>query len=375
MKTAIMTTLLSLVGSITFTVDKNLTPPDEEFYLHNGEEIAHSILSEEQILTDYHHIIASSFADEQQLIDVGIDAFYQSIIKAYAHHHSITLSPDMIWLLISQGFARYVNAHSDQLRPLIVSHTGKMELEVKSVHDLLSPEADWAAIISGFSSQIEKNTKHEIAQTIVSDFSTTTATERVASQITLMDMVEDYFDYTVVYALCGIPTVTLKGTPEDWRHVLEKTRALEKYGLGNWTKRLEPILAEFIKAAEGHPNQKFWQDIVKKKRVKQLKNGNCDKKKPTILDGWLLQFFPDENGNTKEKVYKTHHYPSGMLCVNFRYRTIDPTNNTVVSDTPMELWAGFIGAEADKTTNMITPKIGWLVRVAETPYSPLATLR
>ena len=31
----------------------------------------------------------------------------------------------------------------------------------------------------------------------------------------------------------------------------------------------------------------------------------------------------------------------------------------------MELWAGFIGAEEDTTNNMLTPKIGWLVRLSE----------
>ena len=31
----------------------------------------------------------------------------------------------------------------------------------------------------------------------------------------------------------------------------------------------------------------------------------------------------------------------------------------------MELWAGFVGGEVDTLTNTLTPKIGWLVRVAE----------
>lgn len=31
----------------------------------------------------------------------------------------------------------------------------------------------------------------------------------------------------------------------------------------------------------------------------------------------------------------------------------------------MELWAGFIGVEEDTVTNTLTPKIGWLVRQAE----------
>ena len=41
----------------------------------------------------------------------------------------------------------------------------------------------------------------------------------------------------------------------------------------------------------------------------------------------------------------------------------------------MELWAGFIGAEEDLATNTLRPRIGWLVRIAETDETLLKELQ
>lgn len=350
----------------TFVVDNNLSPTEEDYrYLSNGTQIANSMLYSEDIPKDAYGIIATSFADARNMRAFGKDAFYRCVVKAYATHQSLVLSPDMIWLLISQGFARYVNTHAEELRPMLVSHEGKMDLVVESTEDLLSGKADWNALMAGFTSQIDKYTKDDIAKTITADFTTTTPVERVASQITLMESVKAYFEYIVYYIKCGIPTITIQGTPQDWQKVLEKTKRLEAYGLGKWTKSLEPILKEFIKAAEGQPNRQFWQGMVKKRRVDELKGGGCSPDKPTEVDGWILKFFPDEDGNTSDHVAHFDEMPSERVRVSFKYRVIDPVQGGVSSETPMELWAGFIGAEADSLTCTLTPKIGWLVRVAE----------
>ena len=92
----------STEGSITFTVDGDL-PPVSGYYrfLRDGERIAKFMLAEEQIPSAVQRIIASSFADENSLRPMGKDAFYRCLVDAYANHLSITLSPDMIWLVIS----------------------------------------------------------------------------------------------------------------------------------------------------------------------------------------------------------------------------------------------------------------------------------
>ena len=233
-------------GSISFVVDENLQPVDYQFSLTGGGQIARLWMtpSMNKTLDDAeknNRLVASSFANEHNLQYQGEGPFFSTLVMAYANHMSVTLSPDMVWLLISQGFARYVDEHAEELRSLFVDHDGKMELVVEG-NDILFDDADWPKIIGAFASQIEENTKGGIAQVITADFSTTGPVERVASQITLMKSMEHYFEYEYDVPICGIPSITLKGTPEDWQRVLEKAKKLSQYGLDGWIKELGPIL-------------------------------------------------------------------------------------------------------------------------------------
>lgn len=348
-------------GTITFVVDENLPAP-VPLSLADGTDQAGVLLRQFGIDGDSLQLIASSFAN-QSLAHVGTDVFFQCLVKAYAEHRPVVLSPDMIWLLISQGFSKYVNAHAEQLRSQLVSHEGKMEIAVRSQNDLLAETGDWSAILDGFNKQISANTKDGIAETITANFTTTGLPERLASEITLMDAVKAFFDYTVFYFACGIPSVTLLGTPADWRLVLEKTRKLSKYGLAKWVKQLEPLLQEFINTAEGRPNRRFWQLMVKKHKVDELKGGPCSDEKPTKINGWMLRLFPDENGNTLSKVNWNADMDSEMVRVGFRYKRIAP-DGSLIDETPMELYAGFVGVEQDATSLAVKPVIGWIVRKA-----------
>lgn len=353
-------------GSISFVVDENLKPVDYEFTLTDGEEIARLCMMPpmDKMLDKAernNRLVASSFANEHNLVYKGEGPFFSTLITAYANHMSVTLSPDMVWLLISQGFARYVDQHAEELRSLFVDHDGEIRLTVFG-NDVLFADADWPKVIGDFASLIDENTKGGIAQVITADFSTTGPVERVASQITLMKSMEHYFEYEY-FTTCGIPSITLKGTPEDWQRVLEKTQKLSQYGLDGWVKELEPILTEFVRAAEGHPNQQFWQCIVKKIREDELRaagEGCGDETEPTILDGWFVKLYPDWDGNTSEFVsYGESSMGSEFVRVEFNYDLLG------VMSFPMELWAGFIATEVDTTARMLTPKIGWMAILSE----------
>ena len=377
------TTGLDIVskGNITFVVDEDLPPVDKnihmENYMESGTRALRSIFRDEGIPGETHAMIAQSFSDNEKFYTfTGKDVFFQTVVRAYAEHRPLVLSPDMVWVLISQGFARYVNAHSETLRNQIVSHTGKMDLVVKSDKDLLSEDADWEKLMGDFCVQIGEYTKADIAQTITADFSTTGITERITSQITLMETVKSYFDYVVHYIACGIPTITLNGTPEDWLKVLEKTKQLEKFsGVEHWVQSLVPILTEFIKASEGKPNQAFWQRMVKKNNPAKLAGGGCDFRQPTELDGWILKFFPDENAQTLDQVPHTHKMPSERVYVDFKYQVISPADGKILVETPLQLIAGFIGTEVDTVTHALTPKMGWVVRQMEDNEKMLEKLK
>lgn len=337
-------------SSITFVVDENLPAPKQKYYQYINDEY-----------------LASSFATDS-LYFGSLDVLYDCIVKAYADHRPIVLSPDVIWITICQGFARYVSVHSEELRPLLVSHEGKQKLK-KIIHSPLQPETyDWPAAVDAFSKLIEQNTKNDIVETITADFSTTDKNCRIASEITLMDCAKEYFDYEILYIVCGIPYITLTGTSDDWRRLLEKTKKLSQFGLGKWVTELEPILSEFVRAAEGNPDQHFWKNIVKTFRVGKLRGPSCTKRlfnrPPQSLDGWILKFYPDDSGNTVDKKKWTDNMPPSQVCVPFKYKEVT-FGETVVKEIDMEFLAGIFGVKVDAKTGAFTPKIGWAVRYKE----------
>ena len=353
-------------GSITFAVDEVDLPDNLLGFRISGDKLA-STLSPQR-LSDWWSsdwepdILFNSFASEE-LFEIGEDVVFQMLLKAWCQHRPVSLSPDVIWLLICQQFSHYINKHPEEMREYLVDHQGKKELAVKS-GDLFSDQADWVGLIDSFVAEIGKFSRNGLAETLVADFSMTGTDERIASGVTLMDVVKPYYEYVAIYAVCGIPSITLTGTPDDWRSVLEKARALRNFSMGWWIDELEPILTEFVRAAEGVPNYWFWKDIVKKSRPHSIQGPTCGRRrKPlTRFDGWFLKLFPfDNDGRTPDRVTITKTMLAETVAVPFTYRVVNLAGETL-SETPLELIAGIVGVQQDENTLMLTPKIGWFVR-------------
>ena len=360
--------------SITFAVDENLPAPRSEYHWRtvSGDNAAKYLLMEYNAAKTDSGYIASSFKD-CSFKTIGKDVLFQCIVRAYAEHRPLVLSPDMIWLNICQVFSHYANGNKEKLRDKFVFHDDKMNLVVQTNNDLMSEDADWSGIMDDFIRQIGENTKDNIAETFVADFSTTGKVERIASGITLMDVMKAYFDYIVVYIACGIPEITLTGTPDDWKKVLDKTCSLEKYGMEKWIGRLKPVLGEFIKASEGKPNRRFWKDMVTLYHPDQLRGGVCSSERPTLLDGWFLRLFPyNKDGKRITMANNLTKMMPEMVRVPFKYIAI---NGDTMKETQMELWSGFVGVEEDSTTLALTPKIGWLVRNTDTDNDILQEMK
>ncbi len=360
-------------GSITFEVDKDLPKPTEELRLWDADVICREVLGDFQIPREQQNIITHSIAPGRKLVLYGEDVVYRMLCWAYAEHRPVALSPDVVWLLISQTFGRYVNQNAEQLRSKIVKHDGVKELTIVSNFDLLGGGASataWNTMLNGFSKQIEYNTQGNIAKVMTCDFSTSTLTSRIASQITLMEAVKQYFRYEVRYSICGIPSVTLHGTAADWQRVLEKTEALTAYDMGWWVESLRPILKEFVAAAKGKPRRDFWLDMITKYHPDQLRGLGCLSTNVKDFDGWFLTFFPTiETKSIPKKSGMYDHMASEVVSVNMKYKRIGRDEKDVIDETDLELYAGFFGASADPKTGALTPEIGWMVRNASTDES------
>ena len=291
---------------------------------------------------------------DRLVLQYGNHPFFYGMYEAYASHRPFVLSPDMIWLLISQGFSHHINADPEKYRDRMVDFQDKMSLVVVSENPL--DKAQWDVLIPQFAEEIKENTKGTIAETMIADFSTTTQYEQIASEITLMETTKAYFEFVVVYIACGIPEVTLLGTTEDWQKVYDKAMQLRSFDLAWWIDELKPILKQFIKASEGNADIKFWRNMFKWHTQKEYGTTN-------VIDGWIVKFFPYDNYGKRfdlKTLTRDSSLPDEMAQADVRFIEINPDGTKV--ETMVELRGGFMGLEQNATNYALTPKIGWVVR-------------
>jgi hypothetical protein len=164
---------------------------------------------------------------------------------------------------------------------LLVRHEGKRQLTVKR-DDLHrgSPENPWTAVVAEFASQLRREIG-ELAERFVSDFSTTGPVERTVSEVALLDVLQPYFSYNVA-CICGIPSITLEGTPADWRKLREKVDFLAPFGLDWWLSELRPICDQFARAADGDIDREHWRRLYKVRTAYGAE----------VINGWLGKLFP-----------------------------------------------------------------------------------
>ena len=274
--------------------------------------------------------------------------FVEMVLKAFAEHYPLVINPDDIWLLIAQGFAQHVNQNAEKLRGKFVQHEGKEIIRVERDGFVKgSPDNDWQGVFAEFSDKLSEYVG-PIRNLMVSDFTTTGPIEAAASEVTLMDAMQSYFDYRV-RTRCGIPTITLRGTEEDWINLRSKTAQLAQYDAEWWVSLLLPILDNIIKAYQGNADVVFWQNFVKHHSVS---GGDT-------ISGWINAFFPytkDWQGNVtsfennKRRAYRGRNdeespydvsyaetaYSSGLSGAPFIWEYLG-------TNIPMRFTAGFMG--------------------------------
>jgi hypothetical protein len=277
--------------------------------------------------------------------------FLTGILTAYREHRPFEISPDMMWLLISQGFARHITNNAEEFRNEIVGFQGKKTLIVVSRNIVPgNPGSNWEEVFPQFNKQISDYTGNDLTDALTANFSTTTPTIKIVSEITVMETVKAYFDYVVYATGCGLPSVTVTGTVADWEKVLAKTQYISKYDLKWWTNELEPILKQIIRTKKGKFDKKFWMNMVK--FHSQNDYGSMED-----IDGWIVKFFPYTKEGDKanlKRIADVGAVAPEIVKVPFilesggqRYK--------------MEFWAGFVGLGQDSATFKLTPEIGWAV--------------
>ena len=100
--------------------------------LEEGQKITQftEMVENQYYLNNYNVLGASPNFYSSKVYTKGIDNILQGFYSAYENHLPIRLTPDIIWLLIVQGFAQHVNYNAEELRQKFVNFEGKKKLEI-----------------------------------------------------------------------------------------------------------------------------------------------------------------------------------------------------------------------------------------------------
>jgi hypothetical protein len=359
---------ISTFGEITFDVE-NLSKPssilptipyDASFRKLIQSDVENNFHAKTDSPIPY-NIVAHS-AGSGRLVCSGQHAFFEGMYNAFNNHRPFVLSPDMVWLLISQGFAQHVVNNAEALRHYFVKHDGKITLIVRNDQIVLSDSTSpWDRVFPEFTKQINEAVGKDLVGCLTCDFTTSTHTTQVASQITIMEAMKKYFEFKVQSMACGIPQITLEGTPEDWQKIVTKARQLKQYELGWWMDEILPVLEEMAKASSGNIDKKFWQSMFIRSRGKD--GAGCGRAQS--IDGWIVKFFPynkDGKRNNLQELTGSGKLPKELVKVDLEYQNINPLSGKVIEKVPLEIWAGFIGLKQTDSTFALRPEIGWMVR-------------
>lgn len=328
---------------------------------------------------------ASSEPSGRLVAGVRLHPFVDAVHRAFYDHRPLVLTPDSVWLLVAQGFADHVNANAQMLRPGLVKHAGRLQLQVRRDDFVSGPSLNpWKEVFDAFTSQIRDHLGADTHELLLPGFSTTTETSMAAAQIVLMESVQAYFSF-LLETMCGIPEIILEGTARDWEGVAARARSLERFELRWWTRVLVPILEEFVAAAHAKPNVAFWRGMYKRE---QMSGG-------PYVDGWINAFFPYLLGDgvggprTRNRIFghdginaptfwrdderkegrqgavglaarvfdtaTTARLPTGLAKCPFTWKYL-------LQAIPMEFVGGFVGVRQCTKTLRLRPEIGWAVR-------------
>jgi hypothetical protein len=284
---------------------------------------------------------------------------------AYDKHLPLVISPDMIWLTIAQGVACHVNNNAEKLRKQFVKHGGKEKIVVRRDEFRMgSKDNDWAGVFNEFSEQIQQKLIPTAYSILTPSFSTTGSVEKISYEITIMDTVKNYFQYTLK-TLCGIPEVIVEGKVEDWEKLQDKVESLKnQFGLEWWIEKLLPVVTGMLQSVK-NKNGEFWKNWYK---LSGSSGG-------PYIHGHITKLFPYKKSYESDDLTEKSNFKEGGFGGEF---TSDSFSGGLCS-TPMiweyylqqfqmNLMSGFVGYTQDKKTKSVRPKIGWAVMNVDAPF-------
>ena len=367
--------------SITFEVEKGLEKPREYFDTYSIKYILNKLYRKKKkfLTKDGKEIFFGQYepleilhctfdTQKQEIYNFQKKSLIQGLITAYKNHYPITITPDMIWLLILQGFSRFMEKFGNTVRDKFVNFGDKKDLKVERLEytPYDATKEVWDGIIGEYVQKIGENVGKEVVQNLECNFSTTNPITKVTSQVTIMSSMKDFFEYKLLMAGCGISSITLEGSEEDWKKIKSKLEFLSHKGLHWWTQHLIPIINNILytKKYYSYKNKlsdyliSFWKGMIR------LRRRGMEHYDPHMINGWIIKFIPNLE-NEKPTLYKEINetdVPDQIInCPLELTWLILPLKKKI--DFKCTLVSGFFGMDQDQNSFNVRPVIGYAIVV------------
>lgn len=229
-------------------------------------------------------------SEDREVFSSGNYGFLTTVMEAYNCHYSLRTCPEDWWYTIICKISSAIDDHSksEKVRDFFVSHEGKTTLTVQVGPSVFGVDYSW--FLDQMTQQIASNIKvPNYIDLLKSDYSTSSKTHLIVSQITAMASVQEYFEYEM-FTRCGIPSLFMEGTKHDWKKMKQKFLELkqllqpihEEIGLhSKWWNDVENILNNLLDTFAGNPNTEWWSHIFSYKQ-------NWGSGARCTYDGWFI---------------------------------------------------------------------------------------
>ena len=313
--------------------------------------------------------------EKTEFFNANKKSLIQGLIEAYKNHYPITITPDMIWLLFLQGYSRFMEKYHDWVRNSYVNFENKKTIKVARIKMIpeKATKEEWQDIIDEFTEKMKNNVGDNIISSLESNFSTTSKIALTASQVSIMSAMKQYFTYKCLMYGCGITSITLEGSLEDWQKIKSKLEFFSKKEMCLlwWIKHLIPIIDEIIMTKNYYDQNKtineeirnFWKDMI---RLKEGKNYD-----PNYINGWIIKFIPNYD-EQKPKLYeelKEDDVPDQIISCPMELIALNLNRTKTIYQC--SLASGFFGMTQNEDTFNVKPVIGYAVVVEEKQTSKL----
>ncbi|KAM7443330.1 hypothetical protein ABFA07_007806 [Porites harrisoni] len=311
--------------------------------------------------------IVSALGSEEEVYSVGADCgMFAAVCTAYSHHYRLRTSPDDWWFCVIKRVACAIDQNSSKasVRNLFVDHEGKKTIEVQ-VEDLTIYTVDYNFLFDQITKQLKENLKvSEFVDGVTADFGTTSAVQKIVSQITLIYSVNQYFDCGVM-TMCGIPAVEMLGSEEDWMKLSSKLKVLRTLlepiendlGLSSkWWDLVQKVFWNLQTTYQGHPDEDWWSHIMSYEEAHQsgIPAGG--------IKGWITDFL--EGPRYARALWGPGDFTSGVVAVPFTIKD----RRSGVQDTAA-LVAGMLGFTVHRIPNCdevsVQPFQGWSLMLSD----------